>query len=788
MATTTFGTQTAARYVGARVARLEDPRLLTGRGRYLDDIVLPGMVHAAFARSPHAHARLTRVDVTRARAYPGVLGAWSGEDLKSYVTPFNTKLDRPECRSSERYVLPVDKVRHVGEAVAVVVATSRYIAEDASELIDVEYEPLPVVVDAEAALEPDAPLVDNAYDDNNIAHVVMAAGNVVDAFAAADHVFKKRFHHNRYSGAPLECRGVIAEYQPGTGTLTLWTSNQMPHLTRTLLAKPLGIPESKLQVIAPQVGGGFGLKAHVFVEDAIVPTLARLLDRPVKWIEDRYEHLAASAHSKELIAYMECAMKSDGTILGLRTRLIGNAGAHACIPYTPLIDPLLAATAFTSLYDVTNIECVVDAPLTNKCQIGAYRGVGWTPGQTAREVFLDDIARALKLDPVEMRLRNCIPADPGYRTALGQTYDGGSYAEAIHVARQMVDYEAFRTKQGELREHGRYIGIGFSPYVEPTAFGTAGSAAAGQPVAYFDSASVAIEPDGSVIVTTGLHSHGQGHETSLAQVTADALGARIEDIRYVQGDTTAAAYGFGTYASRSAVIGTGSIMRAASDVRDKLIRAAAHMLEAAAEDIVLVRGTASVKGAPARTLTLAEIADFVYFGGEARPGDLEPTLTATRHYDPPETYSNGCVVVCVEVDTGTGLVDIQRIVAVEDCGNMLNPLIVEGQVAGAIAQGIGGALYEDLVYDEANGEFLSGSLMDYLYPSTCEVPAMEMGHIETPSPVTDGGVKGMGEAGSIATPAAIANAVADALAPFGADVTRLPLTPDYVLQLSRELE
>lgn len=772
----------SARYVGARVPRIEDPRLLRGRGKYIDDITLPGMLHAAFVRSPYAHANIAGIDVEAARALDGVVGVFTGKDLEDVVGPYVTKLPRPDVKQCSRRVLTTDKVRHVGEAVAIVVATSRYIAEDACELVTVDYEPLEAVVDPEAALEPGAPLIDPNLDDNNIGHIEERAGDIEKAFAEADVVVSKRFHHNRYVGNPLECRGVIAEWDAGTAKMTVWTSNQMPHLTRTLLAGPLKLSESKLNVIAPSVGGGFGIKAHVFVEDAIVPAVARLIGRPVKWIEDRYEHLAASAHSKEVIFYLDAAVKSDGTILGLRGRFIGDGGGYSSNPYTPHIDPLFAATAITSIYDLQAVELIIDAPLTNKCQTGAYRGIGWTSGHTAREALFDDIARELEMDPVELRLKNTVPSGEAYKNVLGQQYDGGSYAESIRMAQGMLDYEQLRARQVKLREEGRYIGVGFSPYLEPTAYGSAIAKASKASITYFDSASVTVQPDGTCVVTTGLHSHGQGHATSLAQVAADALGARMEDITYVNGDTESAVYGMGTYASRSAVIGVGTIMRAAGDVKQKLLRLAASAMEADPEDIELSQSVASIKGAPEKRMTIAEIAAYAYFGGESRPDDIEPALTSTRSYDPPECYSNGCVVVVVEVDAETGEIDIQRLVAIEDCGVMLNPMIVEGQVAGAVAQGIGGAIYESLEYGE-DGQFLSGSLMDYLYPSSTEVPPMEIGHIETPSLFTDGGVKGMGEAGSIATPAAVLNAVADALSPFGVRIDSLPLGPSHVMAL-----
>ena len=462
-ATTTEETLGPARYVGARVKRVEDPRFLRGAGKYIDDIELDGMLHAAFVRSPYPHARIRSIDSSAALALDGVVGVWTGEDLKDVVGPFVTKLQRSETKQCSRRVLPIDKVRHVGDAVAVVVATSRYVADDATELVSVDYELLPAVVDAEQALAADAPLIDEDLDSNNIGHILVSAGNAADAFRDADIVVSKRFHHSRYAGMPLECRGVIAQHDPGTDKTTLWSSNQMPHLTRTLLSGPLGIPEAKLQVIAPDVGGGFGIKAHVFVEDAIIPALARELGRPIKWIEDRFEHLAASAHSKEMIVYLDAAAKSDGTLVGLRGRIIGDGGAYSANPYTPHIDALLAATAITGIYEVANVEIEVDAPLTNKCQTGAYRGVGWTPGHTMREALLDDLARALGMDPVELRVKNCAPSQVPYKNSLGQQYDGGSYVESMRLAQEMLGYDSLREKQRGLREDGRYLGVGFSP-------------------------------------------------------------------------------------------------------------------------------------------------------------------------------------------------------------------------------------------------------------------------------------------------------------------------------------
>ena len=768
------------RYLGARVLRVEDARFLMGRATYVDDVQLPGMLHAAFLRSPYGHARIASIDADRARAHPGVVAVLTGADFEP-IPPFVTSVPRPDVKTSRRHVLPLDKVRHVGEAVAVAVATSRDLAEDACELIELDLEPLPAVVDAEAALEPDAPVVDESLGDNRYAHIEYERGDVEQAFARADRVFSKRFHVGRVAAAPLEGRAIVADFDPSSSSLTIWASTQFPHYLRTLLAGPLGVPENNLRVVAPAVGGGFGLKCSLFVEDVIIPHLARTLARPVKWIEDRYENLAASGHAKELVCYLEAAVNDDGRLLAFRGRYVGDGGAYQCHPWTCLIDTLCAATILPGTYAIDAVRYEVDQAITNKCPGSAYRGVGWTSGNTARESLIDDIARGLGMDPVELRIRNTIPEAP-YVTLTGFEYDGGSYIQSQRKAMELVEYDAFRERQRRAREEGRYLGIGFSVFVEQGAWTAAMAKVNGfGEYGFLDSVDVTMEPDGSVTVTTGLHSHGQSHETTFAQLAADVLGVRLESVRVVQGDTAGVAYSHGTYGSRSAVIGGGAILRAAGEVRDKLLKVAAHALEVSEEDIDLYDGRATVRGAPARSLSVAELTAKAYFGVD-RPPDLEPALTSTRSYDPPQTFSNACIVAVVEVDVGTGLVDVQRMAIVEDCGTIMNPMVVEGQIAGAIAQAIGAALYEELPYDE-DGQLLAASLMDYLYPSTMEVPPMAMAHIETPSPVTEGGFKGMGEGGLVGGPAAVVNAVADALSPLGVTIEETPLTPSRVLGL-----
>ncbi|MHA6795724.1 xanthine dehydrogenase family protein molybdopterin-binding subunit [Pseudonocardia bannensis] len=774
------------KYVGSRVKRVEDRRMLLGQSKYLPDLEVPGMVHAAFLRSPHAHAKILSIDTTEAQNLEGVVAIFTGADIAAHTKPLVSVLQRPESVACTKPLLAVDKVRHVGEALAVVIADSRYIAEDAIDLIQVEWEVLPAVTDAEAAIADGAPQLHDDIPNNNIGHIEYTHGDVEKAFAEADHVFSKRLHTHRHMAAPMETRGVLASYDAASGDMTMYSSTQMPHFIRTLLVPVTGLKESQFRVISPEVGGGFGQKCHVFVEEAVIPVASKLIGRPVKWVEDRYENLAASAHAKDVIGELEIAVTKEGKMTAMRARYIGDGGAYSIYPWTSLIDVLPAANTTTGIYDVQNLSYVVDGALTNKCQTGAYRGVGWTPGHTLREVLIDEIAAELGLDPVEFRLMNVIPSEP-YVSASGMKYDGGSYRESLELSAKMLDYEGFRTRQKEARAQGRFIGIGFSPFVEPTAWGSHVAKANGFPAEFYDSASIHIEPDGSVVVTNGLQNHGQGHETSLAQVAADHLGVRLEDVRVIEGDTGRAVYGMGTYASRSAVIGGGSIMRAAADVKKKMIQMAAHALEVSPEDIDLYNGVATVKGVPNKSMTVAQIAGMAHFGGAARPAGIEPALTATRSYDPPETYTNGVTAVIVEVDPETGLVEILRCVAVEDCGTVLNPLILDGQVCGALAQGFGGALYEDLIYNE-EGQFLSGSLVDFLFPAATEMPAVEIAHIETPSTVTEGGIKGAGEAGTISGAAAIGNAVVDALREFNVKVDQMPIPPNTIREMIRKAQ
>ncbi|HEY2597516.1 MAG TPA: xanthine dehydrogenase family protein molybdopterin-binding subunit [Candidatus Dormibacteraeota bacterium] len=772
------------RYVGERVQRIEDPRLLAGRGSFVDDIDLPRMAHAAFLRSPYPHARIASINCERAVALEGVLLVATGKEMNTLVTPFIAEGAHRELKSVTRPALPVDKARFVGEPIAVVVARSRYVAEDACELIEVEWEQLSAVSSVEAALSPAAPVLDEGVGSNVVAHIEYQNGDVESIFAGAHRIYSKRFQAQRATAAPLEARGVVTRWDSAAESLSVWMSTQSPFTVRSAFAKHLGLSESKVRLVAGDVGGGFGAKGGLSPEEAVVAAASRLVDRPVKWIEDRYENMVAGNHAKELTIDIELAVDAGGGFLALRASYTGDAGAYSLYPYTSLIDPMTAATLLPSLYRVPAAAYRVDSVLTNKCPAGPYRGVGRSSTLLALESLIDDAARDLGMDPIELRLKNIIPDKEPYTSATGMDYDGGSYQESLRMAAAAVGYERLREQQAELRQQGRYLGVGFCPYVEPCAWGSAMALANGFDREFFDSSSVTIEPDGSVTVCTGLFSHGQGQLTTLAQLTADQFGLPLDKVQVVQGDTSTAVYGMGSFASRSAVIGGGSITLAARDVRQKLLKIAGRAFEADVEDLELDDGKIWVKGTPAVYKTIAAIAELAYFGGASRPQDMEPALTSTRTYDPPETYSNGTIAVVVEVDIETGVIDVKQIIAVEDCGTAINPLIVDGQVIGGVAQGLGLAIYENLIYG-ADGQLLTSSFMDYLLPTSAEVCDVRVEHLSTPSPRTIGGIKGAGEAGTQATPAAVVNAVADALSPFRVIVGRTPLDPAELLRLIR---
>jgi aerobic carbon-monoxide dehydrogenase large subunit len=780
-----------AKYFGASVPRREDPRLLMGAGCYVDDVVRPGLLHAAFLRSPHAHARIVALDPAPARTVTGVVAVFTFETLGRWMRPLPLLGAIPPLlqqrvavtmKQSAQYPMARDRVRYVGEIVAMVVAESRHAAENGIEAIAVEYEPLAPVIDMLAADAPGAPLLHPDWGDGSNVAVGFshAIGHVAAAFDAPDTiVMREQFTIQRYVGMPIETRGVVAEYERGQERLTSWTNTQVPHFVQQHLASVLELPVHKVRVIAPDVGGGFGTKASGYPEDVLVPLAARELNRPVKWMEDRHEHFQASAHARHQVHRLEIAARRDGTILAIRDQIWLDLGAYNC---WGIVLPYNTVAHLLGPYRVRNLSVEVRGVVTNKVPNAPYRGAGRPEVVFAIERGVDCLARQLGLDPAGVRRTNYIrpeelPYDLGipYRDGNPLVYDSGDFPATLEAALTAADYDGFRAKQAQLRQQGVYRGMGMAGYVEGTGIGP------------YESASVRVDLGGRVVVATGAASQGQGHETTFAQLAADALGVPLDWVTIVGGDTDAVPFGVGTYASRGAVTAGSSIAAAAAEVRQKLVEVAARLLESAPEDVVLEDGQVGVRGVPASAMPLGRLIQ-ACLPTFASPGTAPPRFEAAAfHHVPTVTYTNAVHVAQVEVDPATGHVRLLDYVVAHDCGRVINPRIVEGQVHGGVAQGIGGALLEELVYDE-QGQLLTGSLMDYLVPTAMEVPPIRTVHLESPSPRNPLGIKGAGEGGAISPPAAVANAVEDALAPFGVRVTRTPLGPATLLALLADRE
>ena len=773
------------RLVGARVARREDPRLLTGQGSYVDDHRPARMLYAAFLRSPHAHARIRRLDASAALALPGVAAVLTGEDIARSSKPVRAASKTPNVKTTSYPPLALGKVRHVGEAVAMVAAESRYVAEDAVERIVVDYEPLPVVRDVESALDPASPVLHDEAETNLLVSREFARGDVDAALAGAAVVVRERFRFHRHTPVCMENRGCLAEYATASGALTLRSSAQCPGLVRDVLADLLDIPEHLIRVIANDVGGGFGAKASLYPEEIATCVMARRLGRPVKWIGDRREDLLATTQAWDEIVDAELGLDQDGAIVGLRAEVTVDVGGYSIYPWTAAIEPVQTISFLPGPYRVPTYRGRTRGVATNKAPLGPYRGVGRPPAVFVIEGLVDRAARRLGLDPTEIRLRNFIrDEDFPYKSPSGIVWDRSSFTESLRRAREALDYKAARDAQAQARAAGRWVGIGIASYVELTGIGSAIPVSPGMPVSTgTEAATIRFDPAGQVTAVFGVASHGQGLETTLAQIVADEVGVPIEDVRVVHGDTDASPYGTGTYASRSLVLAGGAAILAGRSVREKMLVIAGHLLEADPADVALADGRCAVRGMPDRSVTVRQIARAAYGGAKQLPKGLEPGLEATRFYDPYYgTASNATHAAMIEIDRATLEVKTLRYVVVEDCGRMVNPLIVDGQVHGGVAQGIGAALLEEIVYDD-QGQLLSGTLMDYVVPSACEIPTMEVHHVETPSPVALGGFRGMGEGGTIGAPAAIANAVADALAPLQIEIAELPVTPERLFRL-----
>ncbi len=767
----------APRFVGSEVKRLEDPRLLRGQAQYVDDLTLTGLAHGWVVRSPHAHARIAALDTSAATKLPGVFAVLTARDLAGAVRPKPLILAPPGTRVPARLPLAEGRVRFAGEPVAFVVAADRATARDAADLVAVEYDPLPPVVDPERALAADAPQLWPEAPGNVAYEHSWSSGDVEAAFARAHRVVRIRVANQRLVALPLEPRGCLAQWQ--AGALTFWTSTQGAHKTRSLLAETLAVPEHAIRVIAPEVGGGFGVKFGLYDEEVLVAVAARRLGRPVKWIETRSEHMLATMHGRGQVHTAELAVDRDGTFLALRVTGLGDMGAHlegfTCLP------PILCGRLITGAYRIGAAAYTTRGVFTTKTPTGPYRGAGRPEASFLIERLADLAARELGLDPVEIRRRNFVrDGDFPFRAASGLTYDSGRYALTLDRALALLDYPAFRAEQARARREGRCLGVGFSTFVETASTGPSRTGA----LAGHEYGSVRVEPSGRVTVLTGTSPHGQGTATTLAQIVADELGVTPEDVTVIHGDTAAVPQGFGTGGSRAASVGGTAVLLAARTVRDKARAIAAHLLEAATADVELDAGRFFVRGFPQRAVTLREVAQAAH-RGQRLPPDMEPGLEGTRVWDPPDfTIPFGVYVAVVEVMPETGEVRLRRFIGVDDVGNVINPLLLEGQLHGGIAQGVAQALWEEVVHDES-GQLLTGSLMDYAAPRADLLPPFELDRTVTPTPVNPLGAKGVGEAGCVGAPQAVVNAVLDALAPFGAAHVDMPLRPEKLWRLAR---
>jgi carbon-monoxide dehydrogenase large subunit len=758
-----------------------------GRARFMGDLRRPGLLAVAFLRSPHAHARIVGVDARAALGVAGVETVVTGQDLAATTRPVRAQLVGAGYKETGWPALALGKARFVGEPVAAVVATDRYRAEDALDAIDVTWDPLPATADAEAAMRAEAPRVHDELADNILMHARYEKGDVAGALAAAEIRLDETFRHARCSSSPMEGRGVMASFDALDGTLTVWATTQAPHMYRAGLAAALDIPESRIRVLCPAVGGGFGPKMHLYPEDVTVADLARRLGRPVRWVEDRRENLLASAHARDTVCRLEVGARRDGTIVAIRARLVSDTGAYSVYPVTVALEPMTAVGIIPGAYRFGAYAYDAYAVATNKAPVGAYRGVGMAFGTLVRERAVDMLARRTGLDPAEVRRRNFIAVkELPFTTASGLVVDSGDSADAFERALAAADYAGL-CRAPRRTAAGRYRGIGLAAYTEFTGMGAGTFRRRGMTqVSGHDAATVRVEPGGEVRGFLSAVSQGQGHATVFAQILADELGVELGAVTIVQGDTERCPHGSGSFASRSIVVSGGALVLAARRVREKVATIAGHMLEAAPEDLVIEGGTITVRGAPGRGLSVADVARLAYRPASGTlPAGVDPALEATQHYDPPPaTFSHGTHVAVVDVDPETGEVQVVRHLVVEDCGRMVNPMLVEGQTQGAVAQGIGNALYEDFAYDEG-GQPLTTTFMDYLIPGPGEIPPVDVVHVETPPAVSVSGFKGMAEGGTIGSTAAVANAVADALAPLGVEVRELPLTPDRILALLR---
>ncbi len=775
------------RWVGRSVPRVEDARHLTGRGMFVDDIERPWALHAAFVRSSFGAARVRGVDVEAALEVSGVEAVVTSSDLEGY-SGLRPMLYRPEFSAVEMPLLSGDAIRHSGEPVAMVLAYSPHAAEDGAEAVAVEYERREPVVSLDAALAEGAPAVHEEVGGNVLLDVRDPDDAAIEEiFEGAHAVVEATFDTGRVAAVPMEGRACLAEWDAREDTLVLHTSTQVPFIVRTALADILGLPQQRVRVIAPDVGGGFGQKCVVSREELLVSIAALTYGRPVKWTEDRQENMTAAFHGHEQRYEASAAFDEEGNLLALKADILCDVGAYSCYPFTCGVEPLMAAAEMPGVYQLKGYWSRARAVTTNKVPMAPYRGVSRPQFTFVMERLMQKAAKRLGLDAVEIRKRNLpTPEDFPYESPTGVVYDPGSYVESLEKCAEALDLDGWKERQGEARSEGRLIGLGFSCFGERTGYGTRAFALRKMAITPgADNARLKMDPSGNVTLSVGTCGHGQGHQTTLAQIAADEIGIPPDDIVVRQGDTEATPYGWGTFASRSAVIGGGATKRAATLLAEQIKEVASHLLEAAPGDLEIEDGKVFVAGSPDKQVTVEKVARAVHLEAQLLPEGEAGTLDATAGFDPPGTFSNATHGVVVEIDPETGAVGLDRYVVVEDCGVMINPMIVEGQVRGGVAQGIAAALYERLAYDD-EGQLLTSTLMDYLVPTTTEIPPIEILHLETPCEFSETGAKGMGEGGTMGAPAAIASAVADALAHLDIEIDTLPITPDRLRAAIKE--
>jgi aerobic carbon-monoxide dehydrogenase large subunit len=762
--------------IGAKIHRREDPRLITGRGHYVDDMKLTGLLHVAFVRSPHGHARIKSIELTDAAKAPGVVAIYTARDFDGVLSgamPVTNSFVADKKQPIGWAYIAKDEARYHGEIVAVVVAEEKYQAADAALLVSVDYEPLPAVIDLDKALEPKSPTAHTGIPDNVAWDTTVAGGDVDKAFSQADVVVKERILQQRLFPIAMEGRAVVVEYIPFENRLTMWTSSQVPHWVRLCLTLAMGIPESNIRVIAPDVGGGFGSKIHIYPEEYLAAAASKLSGRPVKWVEGRSENLQATHHGRAQIFDIELAAKKDGTLLGYKVRQYVDTGAYVSV-FSSFMCSAYAVAAGS--YDLKNVKFQTVGILTNTTPTDAYRGAGRPEATHAIERGIDLVAREIGMDPAEIRRKNFTTKFP-HTNYLGLIYDTGDYDKALTKALATVGYEALRERQKELRAKGRYLGVGLSTWIEVCGFGPSAITGPNEPLALVETSTVRLHPTGSATVYVGTSPHGQGHATTFAQIAADTLGLPYDAIDVRTGDTGDTPFGYGTYGSRSLHVGGSSVLMSCRKVVEKAKQLAAHLLEAADEDVTFDQGRFYVKGSPDKAKTMAEVAFAAH--RDNLPKGMEHGLEAVTYYDPPDlSWPFGTHICVVEVDPETGAVDLQRYVAIDDCGNVINPMIVEGQVHGGVAQGIAQALFEEVIHDPETGQLRTGTLLDYSIPGAGEIRGIEVDRTVTPSTTNPLGAKGIGEAGTIAASPAVINAICDALSPLGIKHVDMPASPD----------